>query len=266
MKTCRTFLLSLLLLANTALANTFTTDLTDLWWNAIESGWGVTLSHQGDFVFLTFFVYGTDNKPKFYTGQATYVGRSSSNALIFSGPLFETTGPWLGESIFNVTAVKARQVGMVTLTSFVASATLEYSVDGVQVRKPIVRQTLRQNNMTGNYLGAIYYVASGCAPSSLNNTYVEPNTTFSISNSATTLQIRTSNPATGTCTYTGTYEQAGRMGRSEGSFSCSNGAQGSYTAFEIEASYTGMTGRLQGRNGNCSSITGKFGGITNSPP
>ena len=120
--------------------------------------------------------------------------------------------------------------------------------------------------MTGNYLGATYYVATGCAPSSLNGNYAEPNTTFSISNSATTLQIRTSNPTTGTCTYTGSYEQAGRMGNSTGSFACSTGSQGTYTAFEIEASYTGMTGRIQAKNANCNSITGKFGGITNFPP
>ena len=69
MKFVQTFLLSFFVLANMARANTFGSDMTDLWWNANESGWGVTATHQGDVVFLTFFVYGMDNRPTFIPRQ-----------------------------------------------------------------------------------------------------------------------------------------------------------------------------------------------------
>ena len=54
MKKAAAVFFSLWLLSPFASANTFTTDLTDLWWNANESGWGVTATHQREVVFLTF--------------------------------------------------------------------------------------------------------------------------------------------------------------------------------------------------------------------
>ena len=36
---------------------------TDLWWNADESGWGVTLVHQNDKVFGVWYVYDASGKP-----------------------------------------------------------------------------------------------------------------------------------------------------------------------------------------------------------
>ena len=29
------------------------TEYTDLWWNPAESGWGLTITHQGNVLFLT---------------------------------------------------------------------------------------------------------------------------------------------------------------------------------------------------------------------
>ncbi len=33
-----------------------TTDVSDLWWNPSESGWGMQLVQEGNFVFATVFV------------------------------------------------------------------------------------------------------------------------------------------------------------------------------------------------------------------
>ena len=87
MKTFRALALSLCVLASTAFANTFGTDMTDMWWNPNESGWGVTATHQNEIVFLTFFVYGTDNRPTWYVGQAAYTGLNGQGAASFSGPI-----------------------------------------------------------------------------------------------------------------------------------------------------------------------------------
>jgi len=38
-------------------------DLSDIWWNPYESGWGMQLVNTGTFVFATIYVYGPDGNP-----------------------------------------------------------------------------------------------------------------------------------------------------------------------------------------------------------
>jgi len=45
------------------------TDYTDIWWNPSESGWGVNIAQNGNFIFATFFVYAPGNAPTWVTGQ-----------------------------------------------------------------------------------------------------------------------------------------------------------------------------------------------------
>lgn len=258
MKKFAACLLALCLSSPFAFANTFTTDLTDLWWNANESGWGVTATHQREIVFLTFFVYGVDNRATFYTGQATYTGQSGSGALIFSGPMFETRGPWLG-SFFNPNAVTIRQVGTVTFTAFVDTATLNYSVDGTFVNKELTRQTFRNNDLTGSYAGVYRETASGCS-NPANNGTVERVVGVSITNSVTALTIAT-NENGAVCNYSGNYRQGGRMGSSTGTYNCP-GIAGSYDMVEIEANPSGVTARFTAQNNLCSQINGHLAIVT----
>ena len=258
MKKAAAIFLSLWLLSPLASANTFTTDLTDLWWNANESGWGVTATHQREVVFLTFFVYGTDNRPTFYTGQASYTSQASSGALIFSGPMFQTSGPWLG-NFFNPNFVTIRQVGTVTFTAFVDAATLSYTVDGTIVNKALTRQTFRNNDLTGSYAGVIRETAAGCANAGNNGT-AETIVGVSIVNSTTSFAMTTNGNGT-VCNYRGDYRQSGRMGSSTGTYTCP-GLAGNYEMLEIEANPSGMTARFSASDNTCSQITGRFGFVT----
>ena len=63
------FLLFLFLVAVAAPADA--TDYTDLWYAPAESGWGANVVQSDQFMFVTFFVYGPDNKPTWYTAQLT---------------------------------------------------------------------------------------------------------------------------------------------------------------------------------------------------
>src|SRR5207302_2831372 len=38
-------------------------DATDIWWNASESGWGLTLAQHGNNVFGVWFTYGAGGQP-----------------------------------------------------------------------------------------------------------------------------------------------------------------------------------------------------------
>ena len=44
-------------------AQSLGTAFSDLWWNPAESGWGVTVDHQQDVMFLMFFIYRSDGSP-----------------------------------------------------------------------------------------------------------------------------------------------------------------------------------------------------------
>ena len=43
------------------------TIFTDDWWNPNESGWGLIVAHQQNFMFATFFIYRADGSPYWVT-------------------------------------------------------------------------------------------------------------------------------------------------------------------------------------------------------
>jgi hypothetical protein len=237
-------------------ANTFSADLSDLWFNEKEAGWGVNVTQQREVVFLTFFIYGSDGRPSWYTGQASLTGQNAQGALVYSGTMYQFTGPYFA-NFFNPAAVSGRSVGTVTFTAFLDSATLAYTIDGIAVNKTVSRQTFRLNDMTGQYIGAIKTNQVSCdAP--LINGDVNTSTEFSIANTDTTFAMTLRQPDGGVCTYSGDYSQTGRLGRSQGSYTCPGGLIGSYDFFEIEASLQGFTGRYIGRNNICNLVSGRF--------
>ena len=114
---------------------TSTTNYSDQWWNAGESGWGASALQQGDTIFFDIFVYGTDTKSTWFTAAAVYQGTSAQGHLIFAGDLIATTGPYYGGA-FDPGAVTRQKVGTLTFDAdSVDTATLTYSVNGVVVVK-----------------------------------------------------------------------------------------------------------------------------------
>jgi hypothetical protein len=250
---------ALLAAATAAHAVTFSTDASDLWFNPNESGWGVNVIHQGDTLFLTFFIYSQSNAPKWYVASAvTYTG-TQGNSFVFSGPLYETAGPWFGNIVFNANNVTRREVGTATFTfQGVNAARLAYTIDGVTVSENIVRQTWRINDLRGDFLGAAIGTYAAC-PS--GNGYSEEPSVYTVTQTENVVTIKATSLLTNeTCTYTGPYLQSGRMGTSQGTVSCSNGASGSFLAFEIEGSITAVTARAITDFGSCN-WQGRIGGL-----
>ena len=114
---------------------------SDLWWKSpasSESGWGINLTHQGNFIFATWFTYGADGKGMWLEGL---LSPSGTTGTVFSGPLNRDQGasfdmdPWPSGS-HAVTAV-----GAATLTFADANnATFAYTVNGISQTKAITRQ------------------------------------------------------------------------------------------------------------------------------
>ena len=120
---------------NLALATNF----QDLWWAApagVESGWGITLTHQGDVIFGTWFTYGADGRPLWFTIEARQtVGN------VFTGPVRVYTGPPFNAVPFDPAKVTGTIVGTATF-SFADgnNATFAYTVGAVTQSKQITRE------------------------------------------------------------------------------------------------------------------------------
>src|SRR5271155_1305788 len=158
----------LFLAATCAGANTY----NDVWYDAAEPGWGVFVKQSNTFQFLAFFIYGpgagSNAPPTWYTAQLTDNG--DGTGLNYTGPLYATTGtyfgaPWQGDV---ATAVGTATFAGSAVAEDYSHATLTYTVNGVTVTKPIVRQTLTAYALSGSYSGSVAGAASSCADASNN--------------------------------------------------------------------------------------------------
>lgn len=242
-------------------ATTATTDFSDLWYNAAESGWGVNIIQQNDIQFITMFVYASNGQPTWFVGPDTrYTGADSNGVVAFSGPLYATTGPYFGASTFNPNNVTPRQVGNITFAAAeVSGGVVVYSVDGVNVTKSVRRQTWRAENLNGVYIGSTVGTYAGCGAA--RNGYLEVPMTLTVGHdggSTLTMREQGSNYS---CNYTGSYTQEGRMGRIAGNGTCSDGSNQSFIATEVQLGIQALTMRFSGTfTGSCTFV-GRMGGM-----
>jgi hypothetical protein len=246
MKSLGTALASIVLVfATAARANSFATDATDLWWNSGEGGWGVNVSHQDDTLFLTFFVYGPNNAPTWYSASDVRYVTSPPEAVQYTGKLYQTTGPYLGAANFDPRNVAYAEVGTVTFTVQAPNlAVLSYTVNGVTVNKALQRYTFRVNNMSGIYQGVLAGTKSACTVPANNGPLDTFFSNMTVSLAGTSLTIATTDTAAVTCSFDGGYDQTGRLGIVNGVFGCSDGRTGPFSATEIVADVSGFHGKF----------------------
>ncbi len=210
-------------------------DGNDLWIVPEESGWGLNLFHQGDTLFAALFVYGADGRARWYTASNMTGGDATDRPAVYTGPLYESTGPYFGAA-FNTAAVTRRQVGTMSVelgsqkfstdTRIRNYAIVSYSVDGVQVSKTAYPFSFVAMGLTGNYTG---YVGATAA-----NFGVELN------NGAFSMTTIT---PTGSCNYSGRQEPDGSLFHVEGSYTCSDASSGSFTMTDVDVTANGFTAK-----------------------
>lgn len=230
-----------LLLVSPARATSFSTDQSDLYYNASEPGWGMQVVQRGSLIFATIFVYDQSTAPIWYTATLY----ATATPYVFSGDLYLTTGPWFGTVPFDPNAVGYRKVGTMTWAGqTVDAAVLTYVVDGVTVTKNVVRQFLVFDNFSGHYFGGAHRDVTDCVNPSFNGT-TEVAGTVAVVQNGQAVTIQSSNTAGGSCTYSGTLSQAGQMGRiPAASFVCTDGSVGTITFFEMQVNISGLTARF----------------------
>src|SRR4051812_33032602 len=207
-----------------ASATTYSIDFSDLWYNnppESQAGWGINLMQQNEVIFGTMFVYGPDGKPTWYV--ASNMSPTGNNA--FGGPLYAFTGAYFAAPWTPVSP--PQQVGTINVAfSSATLGTLTYNVGGASVTKTIVRQTWRNDNLSGNYIGGT--TASGASCGGNGGILIHGELTVAHSNSAINMRVDFVNGSgqSGTCNYTGNYSQVGSLGAvNNGSYNCTIGGQ-----------------------------------------
>lgn len=87
-------------------------DVTDIWWNAAENGWGLTLAQHNNNIFGVWFTYDTDGQPLW----AVMPGVTFSDGHTFTGTLYTTTGPYFASQPFDSSRVVVKQDGSATFS------------------------------------------------------------------------------------------------------------------------------------------------------
>jgi hypothetical protein len=239
-------------------ASTTSSEITDMWWNPAESGWGVNVVLQNDVAFLTFFVYDSTQAPIWYTSDVHYQGADGSGALVWSGNLYATRGPWFGGA-FAPENVSVRPAGTVSFAlSSLNQAQLTYSVDGVQVTKSLQRQTWANEDFTGSYAGTYSVRYANCSPSYLNGVQ-EVAGVITVDQVGANMSLGISN-AVGSCSFTGIYSQTGKLGQASGTYTCSTAEGGSFALSEMTPTINGFNARVVGQNQYCQ-WSGFIGGV-----
>lgn len=230
-------------------ASTATSEITDMWWNPNESGWGANIILQNNVAFMTFFVYDVAHNPVWYTSPLYFQGTDGTGAFVWTGNLYADTGPWFGGP-FSTSNSTERQAGTVSFVlSSLDQATLSYTVDGVTVTKSVERQTWANENYTGSYAAGFSVRNFNCNPASRNG-IGENVASLSVTQSGSTISMAVAN-ALDSCTYTGTYMQTGKLGQAQGTFTCASGDAGTFNFIEMTPTVTGFTARVSGADPFC---------------
>lgn len=214
---------------------------TGLWLNLDESGWGLNLFHQGDALFGALFVYGPDGKPKWYVASGLVGGDEGipERSAVFSGVLYEATGPWFGGT-FDPARVTRRQVGTMRVDLGIGSGVVDYTIDGVSVSKQVRPFGFRNIDLSGAYVGYLYQPAGAGVPEIRNAVRM----TFT--DSASTLNIAETSDTLGQCTDTGSRGQSGQISTASGTFGqCGTRGSGPFS-MAVDMTPDGLTGSFTG--------------------
>ena len=245
-------------LVSDAMATSFSTDQSDAWAAQGESGWGFLSFQRGSVIFGAIFVYDQTNTPIWYSATLFNTGN-----LVWSGDLYETTGPSFGAAFFNQNAVVYRKVGTMTWTATsVTTGQLRYDVDGVSVVKNMARQFVVYDDFSGHFFGGVHQTVAGCANPAFNGTS-EPVGTLNITQNGQAITI-TNNPTSGAvCTFSGTLSQLGQMGAVQGTYTCNTADTGTFQIFEMQVNPNAVSGRFSLVSGNVAGCqaSGYFGGM-----
>lgn len=232
-------------------------NVQDIWWSSSEDGWGLQLVQQSNQVFGTWFVYGMNRAPLWFTWISDSPGASSST---MTGKLFVRNGAFFGALPF--VADPAREAGTATFTfSDARTATLVYTFDGVTTTKSITRLTFTRFNIGGVYQGGTFRSGAGCSNSANNGTRLGDPVTLQVTHDTNSGALSIFEAGGTLCRFSGTLMQFGSSFEASGSYTC-QGETGTWSGREGYGGETAFGLKLSLRPaGESCTLTGAIGGF-----
>jgi hypothetical protein len=237
----RRLILALMLLATTLRAEAGF--FTDIWYKASESGYGFNLVQTDDFIFVTFFIYGQDGKPTWYTAHLNWNGTDR-----YSGDVFANQGTFFGVpwNPDNSSHVKVGTASFVPSAANAYQGTLSYTVPGVGAANvAIERQSLTAPALGGSYAGGQPGSYAGCTQPDNNTLYRDffDLTVNHLANSQATFVFDFNSGLS--CTLSGKLIQNGQLYRiPNATYTCSDGLDTTASLTEIKSTSQGIEGKL----------------------
>jgi hypothetical protein len=240
--------LALLLPLKPALA----AEYTDLWVTPGEDAWGVNFVQWGSTIFATFYIYGPDKKPVWYTAVLGYDGASK-----FAGTLFSEQGTYFGAP-WNPGDMNEQPAGTATFVPSTANnyqGNLTYTVIAgttvTTVNKSIRRLTVVSVPLAGNYYGGETIAYSGCK-NSANNANFTDSFPLTVTQSAGSLTLVFIYEGLGaTCTMSGALTQNGLLySVPAATYTCTDGLSTTAAMSNIKQTALGIEGQFSAPDTN----------------
>ena len=232
-------------------------DFTDAWYLPTESGWGLTLIHHQDLAFATLLVYADDGRAQWYSAALVVTAWQGGNGLpVMSGTLYRTLGPGPGAP-FDPAAVTRIPVGAMHLSPrSLHEIDLDYTVDGLAVRKRVERLTWRTTDHAEGYHASFAGRRVDSASHRVTAFSVSGGATLDIGGPVARLSLQQGDTA---CEYRGEHRPSGRLATVTGTFDCSNGRSGRFELSALAITAHGFSARLEAVSGTVTE-TGALGG------
>jgi YVTN family beta-propeller protein len=113
------------------------TNFTDMWWRPSESGWGLSVSHEGDLLFAVVYLYDEGGRTLWLVAPRL---ERTANAS-YSGTLYRTAGPPYTTMFWNNAQVSTVPVGTLSANfQDAGNGTLTFSYAGATRTKAITRE------------------------------------------------------------------------------------------------------------------------------
>ena len=252
-------------------------DLTGLWFDPAESGWGLTLAQQGRTTFAVLFVYDSTGKPAWFAADnmqpSTFLGLQPAGTPTALGTLYRTSGPWFGGA-FDPHAVSVAPVGSIDVLvagNDGSQLSVNYTIDGVHVSKTVSRQTWGDNSagLVGRFSGGVVLTTAPTAACPGINFSPASGVPFGIGIAsgplADELRFTWGTGIDTLCQIDGTYAQQGQLASVVGTLGCA--PIGFTLPRDITAHVTQLMGNANGfsgavslQQGSCN-YTGHIGGV-----
>ena len=224
-------------------------DYSDLWWKPEESGWGMSLVHQGETAFVMIFAYGSDGEARWYVASDARVVAYAGNRPVFSGAVHRGRGPWHGGP-FDPARVEFTPVGSVSVETLSQERVrLHLTAEGATTVKELERLTWSRPEVDGFYLATFNLRQTSPDASPIGTMAFGADARVRLE--AGSLSIRAEDELGRTCEYAGQRSQAGRVARAAGTFQCTPGTggiqdrSGTFEIEDLEVNANGFTGHLR---------------------